>query len=187
MCEWQRSIDINYFHFLVVHPWITKRKRVFPFQLKIALGSIFWQFFNSPRDLSPQSFCFPFHPPSKVILRREGNWSDEAEGYVSMLITTCQNLEKPDANTLDEGSGGLLNVHTFIYLKLHKCPPPSSHPENNTSTFLSSLSPLSWISITNLLFKGSSRLTLIEIYSFPSWSQKELMKLHLEYSLLGET
>lgn len=118
MCEWQRSIDINYFHFLVVHPWITKRKRVFPFQLKIALGSIFWQFFNAPRDLSPQSFCFPFHPPSKVILRREGNWSDEAEGYVSMLITTCQNLEKPDANTLDEGWGGLLNVHTFIYLKL---------------------------------------------------------------------
>lgn len=72
MYEWQCSIDIRYFHFLVVHPWITKRKRVFPHQEKIAFGRTSWQLFCELRDLSPQSFCFLFYLPRKVISRREG-------------------------------------------------------------------------------------------------------------------
>lgn len=85
MCEWQCSIDISYFHFLVVHPWITKHKRVFPFQEKIAFGRTSWQFFSEPRDLSPQSFCLLFNLPGKVISRREG-----AE-QMNRRIAQCEN------------------------------------------------------------------------------------------------
>ena len=66
MCEWHRSIDISYFHFLVVHPWITKHKRVFPSRLKIAFGSIFWHSSSMHHGTCHLNhFAFPFILPQK--------------------------------------------------------------------------------------------------------------------------